>query len=172
MRSMIGLCGALSLIAAAEAATAAPVNYDCDTPAGSFSELSQVQAGPAFHVRGTITPLQWRDHRRWAPLGQVRIETSDRSRSIAVRVIRPRGAERAEFDIAVDNGSGVVSSELGSLALNEALSFDISLIANGDTVVQIGAERRSYRLDLGRNVQVSAVCSTGEFLFRELDLGG
>jgi hypothetical protein len=106
MRSMIGLCGALLSVAAADAARAAPVNYDCDTPAGSYSELSQVQAGPAYHVRGTITALQWRDDRRWSAVGQVRIETSDRSRSIAVRMVRPRGAEHAEVDVTVNNGNG------------------------------------------------------------------
>ncbi len=60
MRLTIGL-GAAAAFLLAQAAVAAPVDYDCDTPTGSFSQLIQTQAGPAYHVLATLTPLQWRD---------------------------------------------------------------------------------------------------------------
>ena len=172
MRSITAISTAGLLLAAAEAALAAPMSYDSDTAAGSFSELSQVQDGPAYHVRGTITPLQWREHERWLASGQVRLETGDGSRSIAVQVIRPRGAERASFAITVDSGNRPITTTIGEVGLNEAVPFDVTLFPSGDAVVQFGTERRVYHLDLGRNLHVKVVCSTGEFLFGELDLGG
>ena len=172
MRLTIMLCGALLMLGGAGGATAAPVDYDCDTAEGSFSQLSQRQAGPAYHVRGTITPLQWREHERWMASAQVRLETRDRSRLLAVQVIRGQGAARAEFAVTVNSGSGPHSTTLGDIALNETVPFDISLLATGDAVVQLGTERRVFHLDLGRDLQVNVICSTGEFLFGELDLGG
>lgn len=172
MRAMNGMLAAGLWLAAGSAAAAAPVNYDCDTGDGNFSELSQVQAGPAYHLRGTITPLRWGAHDRYAPSAQARLENGDRSRSIAVRLVRAPGEPRATFSIEVGSGGSPQTAVLGLVGLNEALPFDVSLAASGDAVVLVGTERRTFHLDLGPNAKVSVVCSTGDFLFGGLDLGG
>jgi len=172
MRLTIGMMGVVAATLLAQTAVAAPVDYDCDTPAGSFSEISQVQVGPAVHVRGTITALQWREDRRWSPLGQVRVENGDRTRSIAVRVVRIPRQARATFDVTVQTGGEPQTTRLGEVALNEAVPFELQLLPSGDAIAVVGGERRVFRLDLGRNVKIKTICSTGEFLFGGLDLGG
>lgn len=173
MRTTIGMAAAAALMLAAQgAAAAAPVTYDCDTGQGNFSELSQVQPGPAYRLRGTITPLRWDSHERWAPSAQARLQNGDGSRWIAVRIMRAPGVERATAAIEVNSGGSPQTTSLGWVGLNEALPFDISLSAAGAAVVLAGTERRTFRLDLGANAKVSVVCSTGEFLFGALDLGG
>lgn len=172
MRATMGMMAAALVLAAQGAAAAAPVAYDCDTGDGHFSELSQVQAGPAYHVRGTITPLRWGADRQYAPSAQARLENGDRSRSIAVRLVRAPGVPRANASIEVEGGGSPQPLVLAWVALNEALPFEISLSASGEGAVLVGTERRTFRLDLGPNAKVSVVCSTGDFLFGELDLGG
>ena len=164
------LLAGFGLIGAA-GAQAAPINYDCDTTEGSFSKIEQVQAGPAYHVRGSITPLQWRTHERWLASGQIRLENADGSRSIAVQVIRAPGAERADFGIQSRQGGEPNTIGLGQVGLNEHLSFDLSVLPSGDAIVTMGAERRVLHIDLGRNARMSVVCSTGEFEFGDLDWG-
>jgi hypothetical protein len=170
MRATMGMLAAGLVLAAEGAAAAAPLNYDCDTGDGHFSELSQVQAGSAYRLRGTITPLRWGAHERWAPSAQIRLENG--SRSIAVRLMRAPGEPRATFSIEVSSGGEPQRTLLGRVGLNEVLPFDLSLGASGDAAVQVGTERRTFHLDLGPNAKVSAVCSTGDFLFGGLDLGG
>ena len=155
----------------ASGAQAAPIHYDCDTNEGSFSVIEQVEAGPVYHVRGSITPLQWRTHERWLASAQIRLENADGSRSIAVQVIRAPSAERADFGVQSRNGGEPSTIGLGQVGLNEHLPFDLSVLPSGDAVVIMGAERRVFHLDLGRNAKMSVLCSTGEFEFGDLDWG-
>ena len=174
MRLTIRMAGLAAAMLLAQAATAAPVDYDCDTPIGDFSQLIQTQAGPAYHVQGTIKPLQWRDDpdQRWAPLGQVRLMNADGSRSIAVRVARNPGAARGVVSVMLWNGGPPQSTAMGDVGLNEALPFELRALPSGDVVIIVRGQQQVFHLDLGRSGKVEATCSTGEFLFGGLDLGG
>ena len=174
MRLTITMAGIATAMLFAQRAIAAPVDYACDTPIGSYSQLVQTQAGPAYHVQGTITPLQWRDdpERRWAPVGQVRLFNGDDTRSVALRIGRQPGAARGRIEVRLEAGGEPRTTLLGDLGLNEALPFEVQLLPSGDAVVVVRGQRHVFRLDLGRNAKVEATCSTGEFLFGGLDLGG
>ena len=69
------------------------------------------------------------------------------------------------------HGGEPITDRVGDVGLNEALAFDLSVLASGDAVVTLGSERKVVHLDLGRNAKVSVICSTGEFLFGDLDWG-
>src|SRR6218665_3523762 len=179
MRLGRGLACVAAPMLLAQAAAGAPVTYDCDTPAGSFSELSQVQAGPAYSLRGSITALQWRDDRRWASVGQIRLENGDRSRSIALKVVRqPRGREAAievtvqgegeprtetlgagalkqggAFELGLNGGGEGGTETVGVVAVNQAVPFELGLNAAGEGVVVAGGQRRTFQLNLGPNAK-------------------
>jgi hypothetical protein len=174
MRLMIGITGIIAALLVEQPAAAAPMDYNCDTPVGSYSQLVQTQAGPAYHVRATITPLTWRDdpERQWAPVGGVRLESADGTRWIAVRIGRQPAAERGSIEIRVKTGGEPRTTVLGDVGLNEALPVELQALPSGDVVVVIRGQRQVIHLDLGRNAKVEATCSTGEFLFGGLDLGG
>ena len=61
---------------------------------------------------------------------------------------------------------------VATLGLNEAAAVDLTVPATGEAVATVGAERRSVHIDLGPNAKMSVACSTGEFLFGDLDWGG
>lgn len=171
MRLMIGITSMAAALSLPQAAAAAPVDYDCDTPIGSFSELSQTQAGPAYSVRGSITARQWRDDRRWAASGQVRLDNGDRSRSIAVKVVRQPREAQAAIEVTLQSDGDPRTETLGTIGLNQALPFELRLDASGEGVVVVGGQRRAFHLDLGPNAKVQVICSTGEYLFSGFDFG-
>jgi hypothetical protein len=153
-------------------AAAAPVEWDCDTPGGAFSELAQVQGGPAYHVRGTVSWQRSHADSRYLPSAQVRIENGDRSRSIAVRLVLAPRAERIESSVESRNGGEPQRRTVGTAASEEAVPFEIEVAASGQAIVTLGGERVTLQVDLGPGARIAATCSTGEFLFRTLDFGG
>jgi hypothetical protein len=173
MRPIQVISVALALRFAAGEAGASPLVYDCDTEEGSYSQLSQVQAGPAYHVRGTITPLQVRSHDRFLPMAQIRIDNSDRSGGIAVQLASMHRDDH--FDIVVAKGAGR-NSELqrtpaGTSRMNETVPFELSVSPDGNAIAIVGQQRVSLHVNIGRGGSVLAICSTGEFEFGELELG-
>jgi hypothetical protein len=172
MRAAIGIVAALVL--GHGTAQAAPVNYDCDTNEGSYSELSQVQAGPDYHVRGTIRPLQVRAHERYLPSAQIRLENAAETEAIAVQLVGRQGTD--QFDILVTLGAGpsatLARTSIGTLRLNQSVPFDLAVSSAGEASVRIGVERRTFRVALGAGAKLSVICSTGEFEFSGLDWNG
>ncbi len=171
MRRVFGVAALLAPLLMPAAALAAPFNYACDTPAGHYSEISQTQAGPAYSLRGSITPLQWLDDRRWASLGQVRLENGDRSRSIAVKVVRQPRTNQAAIEVTLQSDGEPRTETLGAVGLNQAMAFELRLDASGEGVVVVGGQRRAFSLNLGPNAKVQVICSTGEYLFTGFDFG-
>jgi hypothetical protein len=174
MRLTMGTMSVAAALRRAGPAAGAPVDYNCDTAIGSYSQLVQTQAGPGYHVQGTITPLTWRDdpERRWAPVGGVRLFNGDGTRSIAVRIGRQPATAGGRIEVILRTGGEPQTTLLGDVGLNEALPFELQLLPSGDAVVVVRGQRHVFHLDLGRNAKVEATCSTGEFLFGGLDFGG
>lgn len=166
------IIAAAALLALAAPATAAPVEWDCDTPGGSFSELAQAQSGPAYHVRGSISWQRSYRNSDYVPSAQLRIDNADRSRSIAVRMGQQPGAERIELAVASGNRDEPERRAVGTAASEEAVPFEIEVAASGAATVTFGTQRLALQVDLGPGARIAAICSTGEFLFRDLDFGG
>jgi hypothetical protein len=174
MRTMTSISAlAAGLFLATAGAAAPPLSYDCDTNEGSFSQLAQDQPGPAYRVRGTITPLQSRTHERFLPSAQVRLESRDRTHGIAVQLVSLRRDDH--FDIVVALGGGTSANRertpAGTARMNEAVPFDMTVSARGDAVVTVGSERLTFLVDLGPGARLYVICSTGEFDFQNLEWG-
>lgn len=163
-----GLLTGCSLLCAG-AAAAAPISYDCDTAAGSFSVIEQVQAGPTYHLRGTITPRTWRSDRRWAPSVRIGFGTADDSRRAWITLTRQPDRPGADAGMEVADGGEPGTIALGNVGLNQPIAFDLALSASGDGAVTLGTEHRSFHFNPGPNAKMSVTCSTGEFLFSDLD---
>lgn len=153
-------------------AFAAPLNWDCDTAAGSFSQLSQVQPGPAYRVRGTIRWVQSRVDRHYAPSGHIMIGNLEGGRWVGIQMVATPGSPRIRFGVRSQSGGEPQEEMLGDAALNEAVPFELSVSASGEATASIGGQRRTLQIEVGANTTVQATCSTGEFQFFDLELAG
>lgn len=163
---------AAALLVAPGAATAAPVKWACDTPGGHYSELSQIQAGPVYRVAGTMKWAQSYADRRYAPAANIRIQSADGTRWIGVNMLAAARASRIMFGVRVQNGGEPQDETLGTAAINEVVPFEVSVSPAGEIVMSIGGQRRTAQVNIGPGATVSATCSTGEFEFGTIDLGG
>jgi hypothetical protein len=159
----------------ANAARALPLAYDCDTAAGSYSEISQQQAAPPYRVTGRLTALQRRTHERFLPSAQIRLEGADQRSSVVLRMV-PTTRDGDRFTVALattqdadrDRDREPQADLLITVGINQPVPFELS-VSEGEASVRVGVERRTVPLRLGRGARLRILCSTGEFLFDELD---
>jgi len=151
------------------AAAAAPIRYDCDTAAGSFSEIEQGQKGPAYAVAGTVEPVQLRTHEQWLPAA-ARVDSNDGKRSVALQLV-PEVRGGSTFAIvavsADDDKKG--RTRLGKIALGETLAFSIRAVG-GSVRVEAAGKVATMPVAIGGGGRVGVSCSTGQFKFETLDL--
>lgn len=156
-----------ALIALAAPANAAPFSYDCDTGAGRFSELKQVQSGPDYRLSGRISANELATHKRWAPGANITVESADKKTRASLRILAPM--QRAPLDVVLQITRDGQSEEkaLGQVGLSQDLAF-ILTVAGGQVRAEIGSMRSEAPIAIGSGASVSVVCSTGNFHFDDL----
>jgi hypothetical protein len=158
---------AASILAIPAGAMAAPVEYDCDSAAGAFSEISLDQAGPDYRVRGTIRPVLLRSHPRYVATATVFIRSADRRRAAAVQIMRGRASRYTVSALRVTDGhTGTASLPL--IQTGDAVSFELVSNAAGSFAL-VGGQRIDLGPAIGEAAHLSVTCSTGQFHFSGLD---
>lgn len=161
---------ALITAAAGGSAWAAPLAWDCDTAAGAFSQIKQVQAGPNYRIAGKVTPLQTRSHERWLPSAQVRIERPGRKTAAALRIVpEQRGGRTFAVTANATVDGKETATTLGRLSLDETLAFSLTASTEG-VAVSAGGKSSKLPVVLGPGAEILVICSTGEFDFEALEL--
>ena len=164
----VSMAGAALAAWLGSSAAAAPLDYDCDTAAGSYSMIDLVQPGPGYRIRGTVTGVQFRKDDRWLPTATIALVSADKSNFVSVQLMRQ--ARDSKMELAAN---GLLrgerrSAEGGRVGLGEAVPFEITS-GGGRTVVQFGDKRTIFDFDLGADSRVQVSCSTGQFRFEGLD---
>jgi hypothetical protein len=167
MRMML-LAGAV-VAAWASPAPAAPLSYDCDSGAGRFSELKQTQPGPDYHISGRISANELGIHERWAPVGNIEIESADQKNRAMLQILAP--ARKAPLDVVLRtwNGEKVATQTLGQVGLNEDVTFSMA-VGDGRVKVEFGTMRGEARVEMAAGANVGVGCSTGNYHFEDLRL--
>lgn len=161
----------LVVLACNPALAAEPLQYDCDTAAGAFSELKQPVAGSSFQrVTGKVQVLSGRIDQRWLPAAAIRLDSTD-GHSIAVQ-LSAEGRDKGDItaNLVAWHKDDSQTQNLGRYDRSEIRSFSISPASAGVTV-QFGKEKFDLPFNLATLASVSVTCSTGEFLFTDLVLG-
>jgi hypothetical protein len=162
---------ALPLVAAfgtlASAAQAAPLSYDCDTTPGHYSELKQVQSGPAYLISGRIAANELATDKRWAPGANVTIESADGQNRAGLRLLAPTRMAPLDVVLSITKAGKTEVQTLGHVGLSEELAFVVT-VAEGRARVEIGTMRGEAPIDIGAGASVAVVCSTGNFHFNDL----
>jgi hypothetical protein len=160
----------IAAVALPSAAHAAPMSYDCDTGPGRFSELKQVQPGPAYRISGRIAANELATDKRWAPVANVTVESSDAQSRAMLRLVAPTHKAPIAVVLSITKAGKTDMQTLGQVGLGEELAFVLT-VAEGRIRVEIGSMRGEAPIDVGPGASVSVVCSTGNFHFNDLRFG-
>jgi hypothetical protein len=148
-----------------------PLTYDCDTAAGSYSELSQPAASSKYSISGVLTARKLRTDERWAPSATVTVKTSDSDR-LSLQLIAADGTA-TQLQLLIRNViDGKESTQpIGVVPVNQAVPFTIFV---DGVAANFEAGGRTFNLNVpaGGTRTVSVACSTGEFLFERLEFPG
>ncbi len=151
----------------ATAAGAAPLSYDCDTTPGHYSELKQVQSGPAYRLSGKIAANELATDKRWAPGANVTVESADGQTRASLRLMAPTRRAPLDVVLSITKAGKTDVQPLGHIGLAEELPFVLT-VADGRARAEIGTMRGEAAIDIGGGASVSIVCSTGNFHVNDL----
>ena len=151
----------------ASGADAAPLSYDCDTAPGRYSELKQVQSGPAYRISGRIAGQRAWQGQALGAGGQChgRERRQPESRDAATHRSQPEGTAGRGPEHHQGGPDGVQT--LGHVGLGEELAFVLT-VGEGKARVEIGSMRGEAPVDVGAGASVTIVCSTGNFHINDL----
>lgn len=165
---------AIALLSIAEPADAAEQRYDCDTTVDHYSELEQGLPGPGYDASGTITAVKPYVGDRHLAAGRVALESADGKSFLSFRLTHwPKTDEKtmgASLMIQIDGKEEEIA--LGRVNMMKPVPFALHVDAAGDASLTLGEWHRDLKVPLGSAAVASASCSTGEFLFEHLKLGG
>ena len=154
--------------ATGSAAHAEPIEFDCDTPGGNYSEITFRQGGTAHRVRAEITPIKLRPSGRWLPAATITVQSQDEQRSAGIQLVNSSGKNLGVVVMA-DEGGQTKKVEAGQIRAKEGLPFDLYLPSTGSSFVEVLGKRVTLGINVGPNAKVSITCSSGQFRFKDLD---
>jgi hypothetical protein len=163
----------LSVLVAAGEAKAQKLEYDCDTTPEHYSELKLTQSGPAYAVTGSLSARRLYRGKRFAPIGSVNLSAADGSWSVRISLI----GYATESDKVVTGQLRIIRNgkaeepSLGVFEVGKPVHFALSLAADGKGSASLGGQTLPVAVQATGPVTASVVCSTGEFLFTDLDMG-
>jgi hypothetical protein len=155
---------------ASNPAAASPMTYGCDTPADHFSAIEQSVSLENFSIKGAIQPNEFRKG-KYSPLAQIYLQSPDEKYRWAMQVIAPDAKAKGAFVFLemTDNGKASDPFPIGAVKLGEKLSFDVSVTDGKNIKFKIGELEGTPSLSLGKQVQLNIICSTGDFIFSDLE---
>jgi hypothetical protein len=151
-------------------AFAAPITYGCDTPADHFSAIEQQVSLNSFSIKGSIQPNEFRKG-KYSPLAQIYLQSPDEKYRWAMQVIalEAKAKEAFVFLDMTDNGKDSEPFPIGTVKLGEKLSFDVSVTEGKKIKFKIGDMDGNPELNLGAQATLNIICSTGDFVFSDLE---
>ena len=173
---------AVAFLTATAAGNAAdrPITYDCDTAPGHFSELVLPAPAGAFTVSGNLSARAIAKDKQWAPTAKLLISPPPKSPGLGTDdyagvtlTALPGKSVNVKMDV-VQYLSFTTKGRDGEIiagtfsAPGTAQPFGLSYDGRS-VVVTVGSERRTYLLATTEPV-VRIVCSTGEFLFTDIQV--
>ncbi len=174
--NLLAACG-LALVFAGSEAQAQKLEYDCDTQAEHFSELKSLQDGPTYAASGNISLREIFGVKDYVTLGTLVFEPLDKSWRVRLGMIAMKAGKKSVIMGSLEitrNGKAEEPQALGNILEYEAgktypikLAFD----SNGGSAT-LGGNTVPVNLKASGKIEVSVICSGGEFLFTDLSLGG
>lgn len=152
------------------AANATPITYGCDTPADRFSAIEQSVDLKNFSIKTYIQPNEFRKG-KYSPLAQIYLESMDEKSRWAVQVIAPDHRSKTALvylNMTVD-GKTDEPFLIGNVNIGQRLPIEISVTDGYKINFKIGEMDGNPELKLGNQAKMNIICSTGDFVFSDLE---
>lgn len=171
------LASGIAIALTASAAQAQKLEYDCDTQAEHYSVLKAVQDGPGYAAGGTISLRESFAVRQYATLGMLELEPEDKSWRARLGLTAVMVSKKLVIMGTLEltrNGKAEEPQNLGNILDYErgkVYPIQLTLGPDGGSATLAG-NTVPVALKASGKVNVSVICSGGEFLFSDLKLGG
>jgi hypothetical protein len=170
MRKIGMLMGILSAALVTASVNAKPMTYGCDTAADRFSALEQQVDLKTFTLSTQIQPNEFRKG-EYAPLAQIYLESADEKNRWAVKLIAPGHKAKAALVYLerTENGKDDEPFPIGAVQLGDKLTISLKVSDGKKISFKIGDLDGSPEMDLGETGKLAVICSTGDFVFSDLE---
>lgn len=158
-------------------AAAQKLEYDCDTQAEHYSVLKAVQDGPNYAAGGTISLRESFAVKKYVTLGMLEFEPADGSWRARLGISAlMMGKERLVLgSLEITRNGKTEEPQLlgGVLDFEKGKTYPIRLsLGSSGGSATLGSHTVPVDLKASGKVNVSIVCSGGEYLFTDLNLAG
>ena len=159
-----------ALASAGNAATTAPqaISFDCNADAGIISGIDPAKLPTSNSVSGTLRPVLGRIHPIVVAAATVKLASQKNFVAIQLAETEPKSGI---FKIWVRNGDdrNEERTPLGEIRVGDTVPF--KLVRAGDNVlVTAGAQTVTIRQLFFGHPKVGVSCSTGQFVFNDIQL--
>ncbi len=170
MRTIKVLSGILTVVLATATANAKPMTYGCDTAADRYSALEQQVDLKSFTLSAQIQPNEFRKG-QYAPLAQIYLESADEKNRWSVKLIAPDHKAKAALVLLsrIENGKEDEPFPIGAVKLGEKIAISLKITDGKKINFKIGDLDGSPEMDLGETAKLAVICSTGDFVFSDLE---
>jgi hypothetical protein len=154
------------------AASSAPMTYGCDTPADRYSAIEQNVELKSFFIKTNIQPNEFRKG-KYAPLAQIFLESMDEKSRWALQVVAPDHKSKTalvSLKMTVD-GKTDEPFFVGHVNIGQRLPIAMSVTDGHKISFTIGELEGHPELKLGNQAKLNIICSTGDFVFSDLEWG-
>jgi hypothetical protein len=169
-QEILGLAATVLLITGP--ASAATLEYDCDTAPNHFSELKQELGQGPVVISGMLTARAMAASKTYAPMTRVTLESADGADGVSVRLVGAPTVNKTLLlaSLIVRTDGKDEEEQLGTVSLMQPLPFAMRVNA-GTAAITFGEWQRELKIPSAVVAGAKVSCSTGEFLFEKLDLG-
>ncbi len=172
MKKLYGLFGLIAAVSLVTSANASPMTYGCDTPADRFSGIEETVDLKNFSLTAKIQPNEFRKG-KYAPLAQIYFESLDEKYRWALKVIAADHKAKtaiAFLEMTVD-GKTDEPFPVGIVDLGKQLSVSLTVTEGSKINFKINEMDGHPELKLGEKAKLNIICSSGDFIFSELEWG-
>jgi hypothetical protein len=145
------------------AASGAPIDYDCDVPAGHFSSIKTEVSLP-IEVSGTITPLVLRPG-DYLPVGNVAILSGDQQ-GVGLKVIAFDTSMTSLIAAFVDSKAPDHLVAMAKVDMSDSIPFRLTVSESGKGTLKVDQSEYAFDVDLSAPAELSISCSTVRFSAR------
>lgn len=147
--------------------------FDCDVPTGRFSHWNQTLVSNDAGVSGTLQMMEGRKDSKWLPSASVYLIGLDNAQWVGLKMILfnddPDNVGLVVLDSGAKNEHGILASIPWA---GKAVAFSVRLTSSGEVTVTANGKSDTVHVPGFRPRKMELVCSTGQFKFADVVIGG